>query len=499
MKQDPRTLDLFGSGVEVPPEALPLPLPLPPTPPRAPRRPIEPRVEPVAGPEARPAPIEVERVGAELDPAELEEIEAHTRTRAEPRVWTVTEVNRSVKEMLEDYLPPVWISGEVANWLAHRSGHRYFTLKDETAQLRCVMWRSDARRLPIDLEDGMNVRVFGGLTLYEARGEYQLTVRQVEAKDAEGLWRLAFEKLRKKLDAEGLLDPRRKRPLPRFPRTVGIVTSTSGAALKDILSVLRRRAPWTRVVVRACRVQGEGAAAEIADAIRVLAASGRVDVMIVGRGGGSIEDLWAFNEEPVARAIADCPLPVISAVGHEVDLTIADLVADLRAPTPSAAAEAVVQDGAVLRDVLRVLPARLSRSLRGAVERRARRIAEAGRLLQRAVRGRLSPLADRIGRTEERMERALLGRLGPLGDRIRRTDDAMERALHRSVERRRHAAGSLAARLHALSPLAVLSRGYAVARAEDGRVLRTVSDFPPGTDFTLRLSDGAVRARTEES
>ena len=331
MKVDRKTLDLFGSSEE-----------------------LEPPIE-LETPESPPVHV-----------------------RAEPRVWSVSEVNRSVREMLEDYLPPLWVAGEVANWTAHRSGHRYFTLKDDQAQIRCVMWRSDARRLPIDPENGMNVRVFGGLTLYEARGEYQLTVRQLEARDADGLWRLAFEKLRKKLDVEGLLDPRRKRALPRHPGTVGIVTSATGAALRDMLTVIRRRAPWTRVLVRSCRVQGEGAAVEVAEAIRVLSACGRADVLIVGRGGGSIEDLWTFNEEAVARAIAACSLPVISAVGHEIDVTIADLVADHRAPTPTAAAEAAVPDAVQLGELLETLPIRFARALRGAVERRGRRIADGG-------------------------------------------------------------------------------------------------------------------------
>jgi exodeoxyribonuclease VII large subunit len=453
VKLDRQTLDLFGGAAPAEPE--------------------------------RAAPLEAEATGPDEQVFdELPEVhhgadEEGVRVRSEPRVWTVAEVNRSVREMLEDYLPPLWVSGEIANWTAHRSGHRYFTLKDDQAQIRCVMFRSDARALPIDPGDGMNVRVFGGLTLYEARGEYQLTVRRLEAQDAEGLWRLAFEKLRKQLDDEGLLDPRRKRPLPRFPRSVGIVTSTTGAALRDIVTVLRRRAPWTRVVVRNCRVQGEGAAVDVADAIRVLAASGRVDVLIVGRGGGSIEDLWAFNEEAVARAIAACPLPVISAVGHEIDVTIADLVADHRAPTPSAAAEAAVPDGLVLEDALRMLPSRLGRALQGAVERRGRRVVEAGLKLERAVQGRLGPLRDRIGRAEERMERSV----------------------DRRVERRRQHLGALAGKLDALSPLAVLGRGYAVALDGAGHVLRRVADLPTGKDFTLRVSDGPVdcRVRGEEA
>ena len=394
----------------------------------------------------------------------------------DPKVWTVTEVNRSVKEMLEDFLPPLWVTGEVANWTAHRSGHRYFTLKDGQSQIRCVMWRSEARRLPIDPDDGMNVRAFGGLTLYEVRGEYQLVVRQLEAQDADGLWRLAFEKLRRKIDGEGLLDPARKRPLPRFPASVGIVTSATGAALRDILTVLRRRAPWTHVVLRSCRVQGDGAAAEVAEAIRVLAGSGRVEVLIVGRGGGSIEDLWSFNEEVVARAIADCPLPVISAVGHEIDVTIADLVADHRAATPSAAAEAAVPDGAALRDALRPLLVRLARALRGAVDRRGRRIEDAGVSLERGVRGRLLPLRQRTLTYEEGLGRAVSHR----------------------IERSRQALRAAAGRLEALSPLAVLGRGYAVALGGGGRVLRRVTDFTPGDPFTLRLADGRVECETRE-
>ena len=402
----------------------------------------------------------------ELDAPEEPEVQVQTP----PKVWTVSEVNRSVKEMLEDFLPPLWVSGEVANWTAHRSGHRYFTLKDDQAQIRCVMWKSDARRLPIDPEDGMNVRAFGGLTLYEVRGEYQLAVRQLEAQDADGLWALAFEKLRRKLDHEGLLDPTRKRPLPRFPSAVGIVTSVTGAALRDILTVLRRRAPWTRVVLRSCRVQGEGAAVEVADAIRVLAASGLVEVLIVGRGGGSIEDLWAFNEEVVARAIADCHLPVIAAVGHEIDVTIADLVADYRAATPSAAGEAAVRDGAVLRDALRRLRVRLSRALRGAADRRGRRITDVRVRLEQGVKGRLAPLRQRTLRGEE-----FLGR-----------------AVERRLERCRQSLQAAAGKLNALSPLSVLGRGYSVALGEGGRVLRRVADFDPGLPFTLRIADGRV-------
>jgi exodeoxyribonuclease VII large subunit len=408
-----------------------------------------------------------------------------------PDVWTVSQVNRAVRNLLESEVAPLWVSGEVANWKRAGSGHCYFTLKDENAQLRCVMWRSDAIRLPIDPDDGMELRAFGTLTLYEARGEYQLGVRRLEAAGAEGLWRLAFEKLRIRLEAEGLLDPARKRPLPRFPARVGVVTSTTGAALRDILSVLSRRAPWTRVLLAGTRVQGDGAALDVAHAIRTLGGSGLVDVLVVGRGGGSIEDLWAFNEEPVARAIATCPVPVVSAVGHEVDVTIADLVADLRAPTPSAAAEAVVPDGEALAASLGALPARLRRALRATVERRRRAVRDGTPRLRRALRTLLEPRRLRVERAGERMTRVLEARL----QRLRRRAEVgprLQRAMRVALEGERGRLAGLAGRLEALSPLSTLRRGYAVPLSREGRVLRGVADFTPGRRFVLRVVDGRI-------
>lgn len=408
-----------------------------------------------------------------------------------PEVWTVSQVNRAVRNLLEGQLPALWVSGEVANWKRAGSGHRYFTLKDENAQIRAVMWRSDASKLPVDPDDGMEVRAFGSLTLYEARGEYQLVVRRLEAAGAEGLWRIAFEKLRARLDAEGLLDPARKRPIPRFPRTVGVVTSTTGAALRDILSVIRRRAPWTRVLVMGTRVQGDGAALEVAHAVRTLGRDPRVDVLIVGRGGGSIEDLWAFNEEPVARAVAQCPVPVISAVGHEVDVTISDLVADLRAPTPSAAGEAAVVDGAAVADYLRAVPGRLATGLRTKVAARRRAVDDGVPRLRRAVHRLVEPRRDRAVLLRERMGRALTT---VIERRRRRADvsDRLERAMGVAVERRRQRLTGLAGRLHALSPLSTLERGYAVPLTRQGHVLRSVDDFTPGRGFVLRVADGRV-------
>ena len=388
----------------------------------------------------------------------------------EPRVWSVTQVNRAVRVLLEDTIESLWISGEVANWTRARSGHCYFTLKDEQAQLRCVMFKTGAASLPADPEEGTTVRALGGLTLYEARGEYQLVVRRLEAEGAEGLWRQAFEQLRSKLEAEGLFAPERKRALPRFPEAVGVVTSLAGAALADILTVIRRRAPWTRVIVRGARVQGEGAGEEVAEAIRALGGSGLVDVLIVGRGGGSLEDLWAFNEEVVARAIVACPVPVISAVGHEVDVTISDLVADVRAPTPSAGAETVVKDGDGLSDALGTSRTRMSGALRAIASRR------------REVLGlRLSQLRY-----------SSVGLVRPRREAVDRAGDRMESAIRGLTTLRRARLTEVAGKMDVLSPLATLRRGYALPQDADGRILRSVEAFAEGDRFALRVSDGSV-------
>lgn len=380
--------------------------------------------------------------GADAPRAEPGAVSARVET------FSVSQVNALVRRLLEGGIPPLWVGGEISGWKRSAQDHCYFTLKDEQAQLRCVMFARDSQRLPADPDEGMRVRALGGLTVYEKRGDYQLVVRRLEAGEGDGLWRLAFERLRERLDAEGLLAPARKRPLPRCPDTIGVVTSAGGAVLHDILHVLERRAPWTRVVLAPARVQGDGAAAEIAAALARLGRAGGVDVIIVGRGGGSAEDLWPFNEEPVARAIAAAPVPVISAVGHETDVTIADLVADVRAPTPSAAAELAVPDRQTIERELDAVAGRLRAMLGAQVERRARRLD------------------------------ALHGRLRGAG-----------RALLREPEARLTA---LAGRLQALSPLAALSRGYAVPVSAEGRVLRRASSFPEGTRFRLRVVDGSV-------
>ncbi len=388
----------------------------------------------------------------------------------ELRVWTVTQVNRAVRTLLEDTIESLWITGEVANWTRARSGHCYFTLKDEQAQLRCAMFKSEADKLPVDPEDGTTVRVIGGLTLYEARGEYQFVVRRLEAEGAEGLWRQAFEKLRSKLEAEGLFAPERKRPLPKFPEAVGVVTSLAGAAHADILTVVRRRAPWTRVILRGARVQGEGAGKEVAAAIAALGNSGLVDVMIVGRGGGSLEDLWAFNEEVVARAIIACPVPVISAVGHEVDVTISDLVADFRAPTPSAGAEAAVKDGEGLSEALEVTRTRMSGALRAIAFRRR----------------------EVLGVCLSQLRRSGVGLIRPRREVVNQAGDRMETAIQKLSASKRTRLSEVAGKMDVLSPLATLHRGYALPQDPGGRILRTASAFRGGDRFDLRVTDGSV-------
>jgi len=398
-------------------------------------------------------------------------------TFQEPTVWTVSEINQTARALLEENLPPLWISGEVANWKRAGSGHCYFTLKDESSQLRCVMWRGDASRLPMDPEEGMRIRVFGQITLYETRGDFQLVGKLLEGEEGEGLWRIAFERLKQQLEGEGLLAQERKRPLPSFPQSVGVVTSLTGAALHDILTVLRRRAPWLRVLVAGTRVQGEGASEEIARGIRRLASSGLVEVLIVGRGGGSLEDLWAFNEEPVARALAECPIPVVSAVGHEVDVTISDLVADLRAPTPSAAAEAVAPDKEEILRYLRGVGTRLARGLRRGVDRQ-------GRLLSQIRTG-----LWRVGKAlTVDHKRSLQARY-----------ETLRRLIRALTQSRRSSLVGLAGKMDALSPLSTLQRGYAVPLDEKGRVLRAMNEFIQGEEFLLRVVDGKVRCETVET
>jgi exodeoxyribonuclease VII large subunit len=369
--------------------------------------------------------------------------------------WTVREVTRRARAVVEAGLPPLWVRGEVSGLKRWQSGHWYFALRDGTAQMRCVMFAKDNRRLPMAPADGMQVFAFGRPTVWEEKGEFRLTVLELLSTEAGGLWQLAFEKAKAALAKDGLLDPSRKRPLPAYAQRIAVITSTDGAALRDIVAVVGRRWPLAHVLVLPTRVQGEGAVAELCAACTLLGRLRELDVVIVGRGGGSKEDLWAFNSELVARAVAAAPVPVISAVGHETDVTLCDLVADFRAATPSAAAAAATPDIHEVLDDVAHLGARLGRGLTSRVDLAAQRLARA---------------SDRLG--------------GVMALRL---------------ERHRHQLAAASGRLDALSPLRILERGYSLARDTRGRVLRRVVQFPAGLAFRLRVSDGEVTARVPES
>src|SRR5438876_4649583 len=304
------------------------------------------------------------------------------------KVLTVSELTRSIRGILETKFGAVWVQGEVSNYILHPSGHQYFTLKDARAQIACVVFRNTMAPLRQPLADGAHVQVYGNLSVFEARGQYQLSVQIIQPRGL-GVLQAKFEALKRKLDDEGLFDPARKRPLPKFPKRIGIVTSPTGAAIRDILNVLRRRAPWLQILINPVRVQGTGAAQEIAVAIRELAKPNEnfapVDLIVVTRGGGSMEDLWEFNEEIVARTIADVAVPIVSAIGHEIDFTIADFVADLRAPTPSAAAELIVPDIIDLQRRIDGCTRALGRQLLNRVRDAQQRLDHARETLQRCL------------------------------------------------------------------------------------------------------------------
>lgn len=387
-------------------------------------------------------------------------------------VWTVGELTRLVKELLwrEPALRQLAVRGELSNFKRHSSGHLYFTLKDETAAVRAVMFRSHAAALSFKPQDGMRVVTHGHISVYERDGLYQLYAERLEP-DGLGALHLALERLRQRLAAEGLFAPERKRPLPRIPRGVGVVTSLTGAAVRDIITVSRRRWPGVRLVLVDVAVQGVEAPARIVQGLELIARVPGVDVVITGRGGGSIEELWAFNDEAVVRAIAACPLPVVAAVGHETDCTLADLVADVRAPTPSAAAELVVPDRGELERSLGQYQARMRQALRRQTERARSR-------LERAV---ASPALERP-----------LDRLHQLWQRV----DDLERRLGlgygRRLDQARSRLSAVAGRLDALSPLAVLERGYSLCRNARGQVVRSVDAVRPGDCLEVLLSDGSV-------
>jgi exodeoxyribonuclease VII large subunit len=417
-------------------------------------------------------------------------------------VLTVSELTEQLRALLEERFPAVWVEGEISNFRAYGSGHAYFTLKDADAQLRCVIFRTRAPRIRFQPADGLHVVAFGSVEVYAQRGEYQLVVELLEPRGL-GALQLAFEQLKARLQAEGLFDAARKRDLPRFPKKIGLVTSPSGAALRDMLRVIARRFGELHIMIAPCRVQGEGAAAEVAQGLRDLNALGDVDVIIVGRGGGSLEDLWAFNEEVVARAIASSKAPVISAVGHEVDFTIADFVADLRAPTPSAAAELVVREKQAVVDALDDLRERLLRAATRPLRDLERRVDELTLRMRRALTGELRHASHRVAMLVSTLRSTSpVARVSGGRHRLERLDARLASAVTRSCERARFRLRAAVARLDSLSPLAVLGRGYSLTLTPERRIVRSARDVRAGDEVRVLLHRGSLEcrvARTREA
>ncbi len=435
------------------------------------------------------------------------------------RILTVGELNAAIRAVLDAEFQNVWVSGEISGLKLAQSGHYYFTLKDSESQVRCVAFRSSHRYWKFKPQDGLAILARGRIDVYEARGEYQLLVEMIEPQGL-GALQLAFEQLKKKLAAEGLFAVERKRTPPRFPRRIGIVTSPRGAAIADMLHILTRRFPGLHIRLFPALVQGEGSVEEVCRGIEYFAKTGWADLVIAGRGGGSLEDLWTFNEERVARAIAACSVPVISAVGHETDVTIADFVADLRAPTPSAAAELAVPLLEDLLDRIAVARTKSAQGLRYRLAMLDRRLRQQGidralGVLHRRIGRNLQRVDEQEFRLRERMRTAIEGRdrarraletrvrrfdMGPrLAADRRRLDTSMASAAHRMQKLltiRRGRMEQLAAKLSQLSPLLVLERGYAIV-SRAGEVLTDAASAPAGSRIHVRLSKGALDATVD--
>jgi exodeoxyribonuclease VII large subunit len=440
------------------------------------------------------------------------------------KVFTVAELTRSIRGLLETRFGAVWVQGEISNYKLHPSGHQYFTLKDQRAQIACVIFRSTNMTPPRQpLADGAQVQVYGNVSVFEARGQYQFNVQILQARGL-GALQARFEALKRKLDAEGLFAPERKRLLPRFPRRIGIVTSSSGAAIRDILNVLQRRAPWLEILINPVRVQGAGAAADIAAAIRELSLPSPhwppLDLILVARGGGSIEDLWEFNEEIVARTIVDGSVPVVSAVGHEIDFTICDFVADLRAPTPSAAAELIVPDIIDLRRRILELAGCLQKCLQSFLEQQRTRLRYLSeRTLARELLKRMRDAQQQIDLAREslgrhiahRMEhcrRGLVHTARALQDRSPVRELAARRGRFAEIQRR--LSGALPhlfdlgrqrflradAMLRVLGPEATLRRGYSITTDAQGKLIRSVRTVTAKMKIRTRVSDGEFESTT---
>jgi exodeoxyribonuclease VII large subunit len=441
--------------------------------------------------------------------------------RRDRRVVTVSELTGSIRGLLESSFGDLWVEGEISNCKLWNTGHMYFTLKDSGSQIRAVMYRSAVRYLKFKAEDGLHVIARGRLALYEPKGEYQLLCDHLQPHGL-GAKQLAFEQLKKKLHAEGLFNPDRKRALPALPARIGLVTSLDGAAVCDVINVLTRRHPNVDMVIRPTRVQGDGAAADIAEAVRAIGRVRGVDVVILARGGGSAEDLWPFNQEPVARAIAGSPVPVVTGVGHEVDFTIADFVADVRAPTPSAAAEIVVAAQEEFVGRIDRQTRRLRASIGAAIERRRTRVhllssrrglagfparltmrgrhtAELTHQLRNAAAALLARRQREFRSLNVRLEaRDLRRRFAAIRGRLETVTGRLGAAMRRRQDRAEAQVGSRVARLESLSPLAVLGRGYSVCWNEDRTaIVRSARAVRPGARVHVTLLEGALRCRVE--
>ncbi len=391
-------------------------------------------------------------------------------------IYSVSQINREIRLILEENLSTLWVEGEISNYLHHPSGHCYFSLKDRDSQLRCVIWRDQARGLSFTPQDGMKVLAYGQITVYERGGQYQLTCFRLKPSGV-GELGLAFERLKRKLEKEGLFDPGHKLPLPLFPQRIGVVTSPSGAAIRDIIKVVGKRSPWIQIILTPVLVQGPGAAEQIAQAIKDFNLFGEVDLIIVGRGGGSIEDLWAFNEEEVARAIFSSQLPIISAVGHEIDFTISDFVADARAPTPSAAGELATRDRGELRERLKTIGERMGGLVAGRVDDLQRRL-------------------DHIGQSYGfRRPQDVLTQLIQGNDELERR---LMQAMQHLLELRGTKLSGLKARLWSLGPRGILQRGYSICRKLPGReVVRRASQLEVGGGIEVIFWLGRISGRVE--
>lgn len=413
---------------------------------------------------------------------------------------TVSQLNRQVKTLLETGLSRLWVEGEISNLARPASGHVYFSLKDKSAQIRAAFFRQRQRGPTIGLKNGDQVLVFGQVSIYEPRGDYQLIVEQLEPA-GEGALRRQFEVLKKMLAAEGLFDEDRKKRLPALPECIGVITSPTGAAVRDILSVLGRRFPSIPVVIYPAAVQGDAAPAELIAALNTAIRRGECDVLIMGRGGGSLEDLWAFNDEKLARAIAASPLPIISAVGHEVDFTIADFVADVRAPTPSGAAELVVPDRDDWLRAVNSFAARIARLGQRSIEERAQTLDWlARRLLRTSPEQTLSRQHERLRETQRQLVAAIRRSVAVRRPQLANLWQRLRTTGRRTIANSRHRLELAMRGLHTVSPLATLDRGYAiVVDAASGKVLLRASDAAPGKDVRARLAQGEIVATVKSS